>query len=81
VVALPSSCRARNEWDAGERLAGFIVKVQSLAFDDQWPVMHLRVYVADVFADDAHEQQLERAEQEHSDRNGSDAEGELAPEQ
>src|SRR5277367_4321290 len=58
-----------------------MAKVQSLEFDDQRPVVHLRVYVPNVFADDAHEQKLKRSQEKHSDGDRGDAHRELTPEQ
>ena len=43
--------------------------------------MHLGVNVADIFAQNANKEQLERPEEEHSDGNGCDADSKLAPKQ
>ena len=48
-----ASGRARSESAAGERFAGLVLEIQSLALDHQRTVVHLRVDVPDVLADDA----------------------------
>src|ERR1700685_292625 len=43
--------------------------------------MHLRVYIPDVLSDDAHEKQLQRAQEEHADRDRCYAHREIPPKQ
>src|SRR6266404_6280843 len=76
-----ASGRVRSESAARERFAGLMLEIQSFTLDHQRTVMHLRVYVPDVLADDAHEEKLERSQEEHSDGDGCDAKRELMPEQ
>src|ERR1019366_7177969 len=74
--------RAGSEFSAGARHGStqIVLEIQSLAFDDQRTVVHLRVNVANVFAEDAHKKKLQRPQKEHPDRDRCNADRELAPE-
>src|SRR5271154_3060815 len=75
------SCRrTRGESVVRKRLAGFILEIQSFAFDHQRAVVHLRVYVPDVFPDDAHEEELQRSEEKHANGDGCYPNREVFPE-
>jgi len=56
---LLASGRARSESGAGKRFAGFILEIQSFSFHHQRTVVHLRVDVPNVLANDSHEEKLE----------------------
>src|ERR1700686_3402430 len=72
--------RARRKSAAGKRFAGLVLEIQPFAFHHQRAVVHLRVDVPDVLADDAHEEKLERSQEEHSNGDGRDTQRELVPE-
>src|SRR6202171_3024778 len=75
-----SGC-ARSESAARKRFPGLVLEIQPFAFDYQRTVVHLRVDVPDVIANDAHEEKLKRSQEEHSDSDGCDPKRELVPEQ
>src|ERR1022692_57717 len=62
-----------------QRFTRAVFEVDPFLLDHQGPLLDKGVYGADVFADDAHKQHLDRHKEKHSNDQRSDANGKATP--
>src|SRR5215475_5191851 len=67
-------CRAQIE-----RLSWCVLEIHSVTFNYERTIMDLRMNIANVFTNNSHKKELQRAEEEESNHDWRNAQAELVP--